>query len=309
MLHVPVLLSEVLEFSQPREGEHLLDCTFGRGGYSSAFLQKDCQVTGIDRDPYAEEEAQKFHKDFPDLFGFKLSPFSRIGEMFPPQSFDIILFDIGVSSPQLDDGKRGFSFNKNGPLDMRMGSEQEGGKTAADLVNSLSEKDLADIFFYYGEEKAAKKYARLICERRISKPFETTLDLADFIKENAASRSRGRSKIHPATLVFQALRIVVNDELNEFAVALEACKTLLRPGGRLVMVTFHSLEDRIAKQFAKENSFVPKISKYGKDDITDHINYFEFLNKKPVTASPEEIKSNPRASSAKLRALKRTMKT
>lgn len=301
-MHIPVMLDEVLNYGAPTKGEAVIDCTFGRGGYSKAFLEKGCYVTALDRDPSAQDAAKILSDAYPKHFNLIETEFSKIADHFPPQSADIILFDIGVSSPQLDEAQRGFSFNKEGPLDMRMGDT---GRTAADIINNMAESELADIFYNYGEERASRKYARLICERRDVQPFETTSDLADFIKSKSRPAPKGRKKIHPATLIFQALRIAVNDELGEFKTALEACKSLLKPGGRLVMVTFHSLEDRIAKQFSKIYSFVPKVSKYA-DDSEKVENIFQSLTKKVVSASREEALVNPRASSAKLRALKRT---
>ena len=302
-MHIPVLLNNVLNHAKPQSGENVIDCTFGRGGYSRAFLQAGCHVTAFDTDVTAQESADILLTDYPQQFKFIHSQFSKIADFCSPQSADIIVFDIGVSSPQLDNSERGFSFLRDGPLDMRMGNTK---KTAADLVNNLSEKDLADLFYHLGEETASRKFARLICTRRNEKPFETTKDLADLISKHSSHYTKtGRKKNHPATLIFQALRIAVNDELNEFQTALSQCKDILKPNGRLVMVTFHSLEDRIAKHYCKTYSFTEKTSKYAVVKPTPQ-NYYTLLTKKSETASDDEIKNNPRASCAKLRAVMRT---
>ena len=300
--HIPVLLNSVLDYASPQKGETVIDCTFGRGGYSRAFLEKGCRVHAFDRDPSALEEAQRLTQDFPEYFTFTVTKFSKISDICPPDSADIILFDIGVSSPQLDEAHRGFSFNKEGALDMRMG---ESSLTAADLVNGLSEKELADIIYNYGEDHHARKHARKICERRKIQPFTTTTDLAGFIASYIHVPFKQKRKIHPATLVFQALRIAVNDELREFETALLPCEHILKENGRLITVTFHSLEDRIAKNYCKEKSFTPKISKYAPKEEKPK-NLYHLLTKKPVIATAEELQSNPRASSAKLRAVQRT---
>ncbi len=181
-MHIPVLLNEVLIRSQPKNQCRVLDCTFGRGGYSRAFLEKDCFVTALDRDDSAKPDADRLSQEFGDRFTFVQTKFSDIGTLFLPQSFDIIVFDIGVSSPQLDNAERGFSFNKTGSLDMRMGSSDV---TAADIVNTYPEETLANIFFNYGEERKSRKFASLICDYRKNKLFETTTELADLIAKNS----------------------------------------------------------------------------------------------------------------------------
>jgi 16S rRNA (cytosine1402-N4)-methyltransferase len=302
-MHIPVLLENVLQIANPNNPLiKVLDCTFGRGGYSRAFLEKGCFVTALDRDETAQPFADALKNEFKDNFQFIQSKFSALGDLFEPQSFDIIVFDIGVSSPQLDEAHRGFSFGKTGVLDMRMGSST---LTAADIVNTYSAEKLADIFFYYGEERKSRKFARLICDYRIKKPFETTTELAELIAKNSPKVFHKKKKMHPATLIFQALRIAVNDELNEFETALNRCHYLLKTGGRLLTVTFHSLEDRIAKNYFKTYSFAEKQSKYVTDKI-QATNLYELITKKPITASETELKNNPRASSAKLRGAIRT---
>lgn len=301
-MHIPVLLSSVLEYAAPSENDHILDCTFGRGGYSRAFLEKGCHVTALDRDETAKEYANTLKQEFGDKFTFIQSKFSQITDLFQATQFNVIVFDIGVSSPQLDVAERGFSFMKKGPLDMRMGSSE---LTAADIINTYPEEKLADLIFNYGEEKRSRKIARQICTYRKTKLFETTTELAELIASHTPNVYRKHHKIHPATLTFQALRIAVNDELREFETALTACHHLLKPQGRLVTVTFHSLEDRIAKTYFKENSFVPKQSKYAKETPKAD-NLYALLTKKPMTATALEIQENPRASSAKLRAVVRS---
>lgn len=301
-MHIPVLLNDILIHSQPKNQCRVLDCTFGRGGYSRAFLEKDCFVTALDRDDSAKPDADRLSQEFGNKFTFIQTKFSDIGTLFLPQSFDIIVFDIGVSSPQLDNAERGFSFNKTGVLDMRMGSSDV---TAADIVNTYPEEKLADIFFNYGEERKSRKFASLICDYRKSKLFETTTELADLIAKNSPKVFHKKKKMHPATLIFQALRIAVNDELHEFEVALNQCHTLLSVGGRLITVTFHSLEDRIAKTYFKKYSFEEKQSKYAQEKNVP-TNLYHLVTKKPITATEVELKQNPRSSSAKLRAAVRT---
>lgn len=302
MSHIPVLLNEVLATSQPTDKCRVLDCTFGRGGYTRAFLEKNCYVTALDRDDTAKPYADILSSEFGDKFTFIQTKFSNIGTLFSPQSFDIIVFDIGVSSPQLDDATRGFSFNKTGALDMRMGSSD---LTAADIINTYPEEKIADILFIYGEEKKSRKIASLICQYRKSKLFETTTELADLIANNSPKVFYKKKKMHPATLTFQALRILVNNELQEFEIAINQCHHLLSTGGRLLTVTFHSLEDRISKNYFKQYSFVTKQSKYAKEK-TEPTNLYECVTKKPITATDAEIKQNPRSSSAKLRSATRT---
>jgi 16S rRNA (cytosine1402-N4)-methyltransferase len=301
-MHIPVLLKPILNIVPELCSLSVLDCTFGRGGYSRAFLERGCFVTALDRDIEVKNHAELLKQEFSEQFNFILGRFSQIGHLFQDKKFDVILFDIGVSSPQLDQPERGFSFNKEGPLDMRMGESK---KTAADIINYESEETLANIFYHYGEETASRKFARLICSQRQSKLFETTKELADIIEKNSPKIFKKAKKIHPATKIFQALRIAVNDELNEFEFALKECHHLLNPDGMLILVTFHSLEDRIAKNYLKENGFEHKQSKYEKNP-QPQTNLYKILTKKPMTASDEELKMNPRASCAKLRIARRT---
>ncbi len=300
--HTPVLISEVLGALQPTDDERYIDCTFGAGGYSRAILESaKCNVLALDRDPAAASIASHLVRDFPGRFHFAASPFSALDELSSQFSFnpsDAVIFDLGVSSMQLDEAERGFSFMRDGPLDMRMSGE---GVSAADVVNSFDESEIADILFHLGEERRSRTIARAIVARRTEKPFERTLDLASLI-ESVMPR-RHDDKIHPATRSFQALRLFVNDELGEIAGALHAAEKILRPGGRLIVVTFHSLEDRIVKTFLTIRSGGKgRGSRHMPDSGEKRAPSFKLLRRKPVEPGEEEIRGNPRARSAKLRA-------
>ncbi|MEZ6010639.1 MAG: 16S rRNA (cytosine(1402)-N(4))-methyltransferase RsmH [Hyphomonas sp.] len=303
--HKPVMMDEVLEWLAPKDGDVIVDGTFGGGGYTRAILMAaNCSVYAIDRDldaiVRAEELAAQTDRVTPLL--------GRFGEMDTLvratgcNQVDGVVLDIGVSSFQIDEGHRGFSFNKDGPLDMRMGAA---GPTAADVVNLMPEGDLANVIFRLGEEKQARRIARQIVQRRKERPFETTLDLAETI-ETAVGGRKG-SRIHPATLSFQAIRMYVNDELGELARALVAAERLLKPGGRLVVVTFHSLEDRMVKQWLRDRSgknaggsrHMPLMAK-------GPASTFDLQPSKAVLPQDKEVEGNPRARSAKLRAAVRT---
>lgn len=297
--HVPVLLSEVMHFMAPAEGKTLVDGTLGGGGHTEAMLKAGAQVYGVDQDDQALAFAQERLGSFGDRFKALRGNFSIIPALLAEQGVeqvDGILVDIGVSSWQLDEAERGFSFAKEGPLDMRM--DRSMGKTAADLVNGHSEDELKTIFREYGEERAAGRIARRIVERREKKAFTTTLDLADFI---CTLIPRG-GKSHPATRIFQALRIAVNDELGVLREFLENAVKLLRPGGRLVVITFHSLEDRIVKQFLKNGSVAEIDRKEWPAPRPNPDYHFKLLTRRPVIATGDELKHNPRARSAKLRS-------
>lgn len=305
--HVPVMLDEVLDFLSPQENKIYVDCTFGNGGYSEAILKSSsCTLYSIDRDPSVVDRAEELSQNYKNRFHFMAGTFGNIQSLLQERNIskiDGMVLDIGVSSMQLDQAERGFSFKKDGPLDMRMGDE---GPNAADLVNTLPEEELADIIYKYGEERKSRHIAKKIVERRKEEPFQTTLDLAETVKSCFPKFTK--SKIDPATRTFQALRIAVNDELGELERALEASIPLLNDGGRLVVVTFHSLEDSIVKSFFKKNALPKrKRNKYAEyslqsndEDPTDK--FFETLTKKPSIASDAEQAQNPRARSAKLRA-------
>jgi len=302
--HRPVLLCEVLTSLDPKDGQVIVDGTFGAGGYTRAILDAaDVSVIGFDRDPSAQIAAESVRAAYADRFQFHAAPFSTMAERIESQ-VDGIVLDIGVSSMQIDDAARGFSFQADGPLDMRMsaahGTDLEEAATAADLVNELAEERLADLIYQLGDERRSRAISRAICRRRDEQPFATTLDLAQLVaKVYGRPPKDGR---HPATRTFQALRIAVNDELGELAHALNAAEDLLRPGGRLVVVTFHSLEDRLVKRFFADRSgkkpggsrHMPELQQF--DAPT-----FQIVNQRPLPPSNQEVAENPRARSAKLR--------
>ena len=285
--HIPVLLREVLEVLDPRDGGVYVDATFGGGGYTRAILEaKNCTVIGLDRDPDAKARALEFQNEFKDRFQFISGVFSDLDTLLPPQSYDGIIFDFGVSSYQLDQADRGFSFRFEGPLDMRM-SKSQGGITAGDVLNTYPENQLAEIISLYGEEKKAKIIAKTIVEQRKKKPLETTKDLAALVR----SIVRRHDGIDPATLTFQALRIFVNNELIEIDTALKKTLNLLSVGGKVITVTFHSLEDRVVKNWMRANA-----SSCARPGFT-----LSPLFPKPLAPSRQEIRENPRSRSAKLR--------
>ncbi|MCC7260477.1 MAG: 16S rRNA (cytosine(1402)-N(4))-methyltransferase RsmH [Alphaproteobacteria bacterium] len=306
--HIPVMLDEVLSFLAPKDGAIYLDGTFGAGGYSRALLgAAECCVYAIDRDPQVQSHADALLRDFPSRFTLLMGNFSDMEALLAEcgiTAVDGIVLDLGVSSMQLDQADRGFSFQKDGPLDMRMGGS---GPSAADVVNTASEQELADIIYTYGEEHASRRIAKAIVKARAEAPLATTGDLARVIH---SVLQKGKSKIDPATRTFQALRIWVNDELNELEQALHAAERLLKANGRLVLVSFHSLEDRIVKAFLKQRSqpVTPPVSRHlpppplggGTPPL------FTLLTRKAVQASDGESSGNARSRSAKLRAAVRT---
>ncbi|BDW90108.1 16S rRNA (cytosine(1402)-N(4))-methyltransferase RsmH [Thalassospira tepidiphila] len=302
--HKPVLLREVLEALAPRDGEIMVDGTFGAGGYSRAILDSaNCELYGIDRDPTAVATGKKLEAEYDGRFHMVEGCFGDMAKLVPaagaPQ-VDGIVLDIGVSSMQLDQADRGFSFREDGPLDMRMSMS---GPTAADFVNTAEEEDIANVVYRYGEERASRKVARKIIEMRAEEPFTTTSQLARAVRSVVRKSKDG---IDPATRTFQALRIYVNDELGELERAMDAAETLLKPGGRLVVVTFHSLEDRQVKTFMKERSGDPnKMSRRLPGEPEVAIPTFTTITRKAVTGQKDEIRANPRARSAKLRAVAR----
>jgi len=291
--HVPVMLKEVLEALSPHDGAHYVDGTFGGGGYASAILEAaDCRVLGIDRDPAAIARGQALV----DRFGGRLSlvqgEFSRMKEF--TGASDGVVLDLGVSSFQFDEPARGFSFREDGPLDMRMSLS---GMRAADVVNGADERTLSQIIARYGEEKNARRIARAIIAAR---PITGTAQLAAIVSE-AQGPAALRHAIHPATRTFQALRIHVNDELGELERGLEAALEILKPEGRLVVVSFHSLEDRMVKRFLIERSTsAPRASRHAPASTPSREAAFQLLPRRLPSA--EEIASNPRSRSATLRA-------
>ena len=304
--HIPVLLSAVLEALDPRKGDICVDGTFGAGGYSRAILEAaDCQLLAIDRDPQAEATAQEFSQQYGDRFSFLPGRFGNLAALVNEAGVtrvDAIVLDVGVSSMQIDDAARGFSFNHDGPLDMRMSRR---GLSAADVCNGFKEADIARIIAAFGEERRARIIARAICAERLVKPFESTLQLADLVT-SVIGRRPGAAK-HPATKTFQALRIYVNRELDELLDALVAAEQLLNPGGRLVVVSFHSLEDRIVKQFLAHRA-LPKSrpSRHMPEAQTEAFHpSFKLLHKRAITPDKTEQDENPRARSSRLRAATR----
>jgi 16S rRNA (cytosine1402-N4)-methyltransferase len=284
--HVPVLLKEAIDFLNVRRGGTYIDATVGLGGHSYEIAKRLGalgHLIGLDKDPAALERAREklAGEDFPKVTLLHCS-FAEVGKRFGRNFADGLLADIGVSSLQLDDAARGFSFQADGPLDMRMDPHSE--RTAEQVVNHLDERELADVIYEFGEERRSRRIARAIVR---SRPIRSTAHLADVISAAARPMNSEQRRIHPATRTFQALRIFVNRELDDLRALMEAAPRILKPGGRVVVISFHSLEDRIVKDAFREGA------KQG---------YFSLLTKKPVTATKEESDRNPRARSAKLRA-------
>jgi 16S rRNA (cytosine1402-N4)-methyltransferase len=300
-VHTPVLLPQVLAALNIQAGGTYLDATFGRGGHAGAILEKliaNGRLVCIDRDSAAVAAARaRFSQD--SRVSIFLAPFSELAacadEVEPGLKFDGILFDLGVSSPQIDEALRGFSFMQDGPLDMRMSAGE--GMSAADVVNHASLEELIRIFREYGEERMAPRIARAIVKDRQVKPFERTLELAEMIARVARSKERHK---HPATRVFQALRIHVNDELKELEAALGLALERLAPQGRLVVISFHSLEDRMVKQFMRRHSLADPMYA-GLPNIPAHARPKLALVGKAIEADDYESSANPRARSARLR--------
>ncbi|MDF2689683.1 MAG: rRNA ((1402)-N(4))-methyltransferase [Microvirga sp.] len=303
--HVPVLLAEVGTALDAKRGGVFIDGTFGAGGYTRAILDAHPQnrVIAIDRDPDAIAGGEALAAKYKKRLMLVPGRFGDLDDIARAQGFDSVdgvVLDIGVSSMQLDQAERGFSFRNEGPLDMRM---EQSGPSAADLVNESSEAELADIFYHYGEERRARAVARAVIEARRRQPFESTRQLADLVASLIRQEPSG---IHPATRVFQGLRIAVNDELGELARALHAAERILKPGGRLVVVTFHSLEDRIVKQFfASRTGRAPTGSRHLPTAAAPEPT-FDAITRGPIAPSEQEMARNPRARSAKLRAGART---
>jgi 16S rRNA (cytosine1402-N4)-methyltransferase len=290
--HVPVLLKEAIDFLAVRRGGTYIDATVGLGGHSYEIAKRlgaPGHLIGLDKDPAALEIAREKlapnQPDWPEVTLLHRS-FAEIAKGQDRATVDGILADIGVSSLQLDNAARGFSFQAEGPLDMRMDPRSE--RTAEQVVNHLDERQLADVIYEFGEERRSRRIARAICR---SRPIQTTAQLADVISAAARPMNQAERRIHPATRTFQALRIFVNRELDDLKALLEAAPQILKPGGRVVVISFHSLEDRIVKDAFRGSA--------------NQDRYYRILTKKPVTASEEEADRNPRARSAKLRAAER----
>ncbi|MFZ1101883.1 MAG: 16S rRNA (cytosine(1402)-N(4))-methyltransferase RsmH, partial [Hyphomicrobiaceae bacterium] len=310
--HVPVLLPEVLAALAPQVGERFIDGTFGAGGYTAALIDAapDVRVLAIDRDRTAIAAGRPLAEASGGRLTLVEGRFGELDSLAEAAGFapaDGVVLDIGVSSMQLDDPERGFSFQSDGPLDMRMSGAKSGdGPTAADVVNAADDADIADILFHLGQERRSRAIARAIVARRRVRPFSRTAELAEVVE-----RVLGRGKVggrHPATRTFQALRIYVNDELGELTQGLAAAERVLQPGGRLAVVTFHSLEDAIVKRFLKLRS---GRQEHGSRHLPpgappERQPSFRFINPRPINPSETETATNPRSRSARLRWAART---
>jgi len=301
--HTPVLLQEAVDSLANKQGSVIVDCTLGLGGHTRKILEKigsKGKVIAFDQDERNMKLAKENLADLSSQIVFVHQNFQHLKDALLSLSsakVDGFLFDLGLSSPHVDDPTRGFSFQKDGPLDMRF--DPRNPTTAADVVNKYSEKNLARIFWEFGEDRQSRKLARLIVEERRKNPFETTTDLADFIKKHIKS-----PKGHPATKAFQALRIEVNHELDVLVDALNQAIDLLDSGGRIVVISYHSLEDRIVKNIFRDFSK----DLYDPDDprsIVIQEKQLQLITKKPIVPSDEEIKENPRARSAKMRVVEK----
>ena len=299
--HIPVLLNEAVTALAPQAGEVMVDGTFGAGGYSRALLEAAaCAVIAIDRDPDTKNHAEGLAAEYGDRFSYLSGCFGDMQDLLATP-VDGVTLDLGVSSMQLDEAARGFSFMRDGPLDMRMSQD---GLSAADLLNEGAPELLSDIIAVYGEERRARAIAKAIIARRASKPMARTGDLVDAVCSVLGTPRFG--KAHPATRTFQALRIYLNDELGELMRGLQAAEQVLKPGGRLAVVTFHSLEDRMVKQF-----LAPRTGRLGRPsrhfpDVDMARPSFTDVAKRHIKAGEAEINANPRARSARLRVALRT---
>lgn len=292
--HIPVMLDEVLQALNPQNGEVYVDATFGNGGYSKAILESaNCKVIAIDRDPTVKTRANEMKNMYGERFDFRAGCFGNFADLVP-EKINGAVFDIGVSSMQFDDAERGFSFAKEAKPDMRMSCE---GISAQDIVNNYGEKELADLLYQYGDERKSRQIAQKIVDYRRHKYIESTTELAEIVY-TVIHKHHG--EIDPATRTFQALRIAVNDELGELERGIKGAANRLISGGRLVVVDFHSLEDRIVKNFMKENGGKRiRVSKYAPELVQDSSLFATVA--KIIEPTKAECESNPRARSAKLR--------
>ena len=305
MPHIPVLLQEVIDALNPKDGGIYVDGTFGRGGYSRAILESaQSKVIGIDRDPDAIEASKALVEKYAPRLMIKAGAFSDMKDLLAEEGItrvDGVALDIGVSSPQLDEASRGFSFQEDGPLDMRMSKK---GQSAADLVNTLKEEELATIIYRFGEERYSRRIARVLVTARQKESITRTQQLATLIRQTVP---RSKDKVDPATRTFQALRIAVNDELNELDRGLRAAEDILKPGGILAVVSFHSLEDRCVKLFLRDRSGnAPRASRYEPIKEDEPQASFALASRKAIAPTEHEIEANPRARSARLRVAQRT---
>jgi len=297
--HIPVLLGSILKAVAPVSGVWL-DGTMGAGGYTRAFLDAGAKVIGVDRDPLALSMAAEWGASYGDQLQVVLGTFSQL-DTYSEGLLDGVVLDLGVSSMQLDQAERGFSFAKDGPLDMRMSQD---GPSAADLVNTAGETELADILFHYGEERASRRIARAILKARDIAPITRTLQLTEIVSSCLPRPKPGQS--HPATRSFQALRIAVNTEFHELIDGLEAAERALKPGGLLVVVSFHSLEDRIVKRFMQLRAGRAGQGSRHAPQIMPEPDRFDLITRRAIAADDAECAANPRARSALLRIAKRT---
>ncbi|WP_212523588.1 16S rRNA (cytosine(1402)-N(4))-methyltransferase RsmH [Actibacterium sp. MT2.3-13A] len=298
--HIPVLLRPLLAAVAPVRGLWL-DGTFGAGGYARGLLEAGAErVIGVDRDPAVFEMARDWAAAYGDRLVLVEGTFSRL-DTYSDEPLDGVVLDLGVSSMQIDQAERGFSFMQEGPLDMRM---SQSGPSAADLVNTADEEDLADILYHYGEERASRRIARAIVAARKIRPFETTAQLVAVIERCLPRPKPGQS--HPATRSFQAIRIAVNDELGELVAGLIAAERALKPGGKLAVVTFHSIEDRIVKRFLQARSGGGGRGSRYAPEIEQEEPQFRLLSRRAIGPDDRELEENPRARSAKLRVAERT---
>jgi 16S rRNA (cytosine1402-N4)-methyltransferase len=298
--HIPVLLRPLLDAVAPVTGTWI-DGTFGAGSYARGLVDAGAEtVIGIDRDPLAHEMAQDWIGDYGGRIRLERGTFSEMDEIAGDQ-VDGVVLDLGVSSMQLDLAERGFSFMRDGPLDMRMSQE---GPTAADLVNAAPEEELADILYHYGEERASRRIARQIVKSRATEHFSTTAQLAETIEKCLPRPKPGQS--HPATRSFQAIRIAVNDEFGQLAEGLDAAERALKPGGKLAVVTFHSLEDRVVKRFLQLAASTGGGGSRYAPEAEAHTPRFDLTPRRAIGPDEEELADNPRARSARLRVATRT---
>lgn len=309
--HIPVMLDEVLAALAPADGAVYVDGTFGAGGYSRALLDAaDCHVIAIDRDPSAQAKAADLTAVYGGRFTFLHGCFGDVLSLMAAAGFDKVdgfVLDLGVSSMQLDEEDRGFSFRYDAPLDMRM-DQGAAVPTAADILRTWPEEDIANAIYRYGEERHSRRIARAVVRRRVEKDIETTGELAALVKQAMPRTGKaGRDEIHPATRTFQALRIVVNEELLELEKALSSSASLLKEGGRLVVVSFHSLEDAMVKKFMRKVAGQEaKGSRYAPDIVREEPVLFTLPSKKAVFPSEKEVRINSRSRSARMRVAVRT---
>ncbi len=296
--HIPVLLHEVIAATRVQPGERWVDGTFGRGGHSTALLERGAQVLGLDRDGDAEEAARALEARWPEQFKWQQRNFEELKTCSREHNWenvDGVLLDLGVSSPQLEAAERGFSFRADGPLDMRM--DRRAGPTAAELVNELSEQELTQLFYEHGGEREARRVVRALAARRRVAPFRTTGDLAAVVA--AALPHRRAGGIHPATKVFQALRIAVNREQEALLAALPQAVEIMKPGGRLAVISFHSGEDRVVKHFLRDRSAAWLETPAHPNTVPNPQHHLRDV--KRYLPTEEEMTRNPRARSARLR--------